>query len=47
MLCKKNEKNCINATAAHPIVRGISFAYTPPSSAAFVLPCLLLQTATR
>ena len=42
MLCKKNEKNCINATR-----RGISFAYTPPSSAAFVLPCLLLQTATR
>ena len=33
--------------AAHPIVRGISFAYTPPSSAAFVLPCLLLQTATN
>lgn len=33
--------------AAHPIVRGISFAYTPPSSAAFVLPCLLLLTVVN
>lgn len=47
MLCKKNEKNCINATRRAPNRARHFFAYTPPPSAAFVLPCLLLQTATR
>lgn len=36
MLCKKNEKNCINATRRAPNRARHFFAYTPPSSAAFV-----------